>query len=196
MGNCCTWIFAAVRNCCGKRKSAGEPLITMPQSDSPHVHIGPKEQESEKEGTSATKDGRDPAKHEDPAEDTTQESDTRVSSPAITTQPLPSASEVSGQDDCTDHSSEKGAIDAYSESNGGNGHVGEEDSGVGLVGDAKDEARPTPLSPTSSAPGVEEGSLDTEDQPHPTKAAKIHSETDVASVTPVRDFVAFRHAGY
>ncbi|KAF9649088.1 Bromodomain-containing protein [Thelephora ganbajun] len=78
-----------------------------------------------------------------------------------------------------DQPSEEGAVDAHGEANG----------------DVKDEAGHAPLPPTSPTPGVEEGSQETnadadesnahlapEDQPHPAKRARKHSDADAASV--------------
>jgi len=101
-----------------------------------------------------------------------------------------------------DQPSEEGAADAHGEPNGVNGHVVEEvDSKMEDVEDVKDEAGPAPLPPTSPTPGVEDGSQGTnadadesnahlapEDQPHPAKRARKHSDADAASVISVRGF--------
>jgi len=101
-----------------------------------------------------------------------------------------------------DQPSEEGAVDAHGGPNGVNGHVvKEEDSKMEGVEDAKDEAGPSSLPPTSPTPGVEDGSQGTdadagehnahlapEDQPHPAKRARKHSDADAASVISVRGF--------
>ena len=110
--------------------------------------------------------------------------------------PFPSAEEDH------DQPGDEGAADAHGESKGVNGHVpGDEDSKMEDVEDAKDEAGPAPLPPTSPTPPAEEGSQGTnadadepnahlapEDQPHPAKRARKHSDADAASVMSVRDF--------
>ena len=101
-----------------------------------------------------------------------------------------------------DQPSEEGVADAHGEPNGVNGHViEEEDSKMEDAEDVKDEAGPGPLPPTSPTPGVEDSSQGTngdtdesnahlapEDQPHPSKRARKHSDADAASVISVRDF--------
>jgi hypothetical protein len=101
-----------------------------------------------------------------------------------------------------DQPSEEGAVDAHEGPNGINGHVVEEvDSKMEDVEEVKDDAGPAPLPPTSPTPGVEDGSQGTnadadesnahlapEDQPHPAKRARKHSDADAASVISVRDF--------
>ena len=105
--------------------------------------------------------------------------------------PFPSAEE--------DHDQE-GAADAHGEPNGLNGHLVEEaDSKMEDAEDVKDENGPAPLPPTSPTPPAEEGSQGTnadvddsnvhvapEDQPHPAKRARKHSDADAASVMSVR----------
>ena len=100
-----------------------------------------------------------------------------------------------------DQPSEEGVVDTHGGPNGVNGHVAvEEDMKMEDV-DVKDEAGPPPLPPTSPTPGVEDGSQGTdgdaeehnahlapEDQPHPAKRARKHSDADAASVISVRDF--------
>jgi hypothetical protein len=107
--------------------------------------------------------------------------------------PFPSAEEDH------DQPGEEGAVDAHGEPNGINGHVIEgEDSKMEEVEDVKDEAAPLP--PTSPTPPAEGGSQGTnadadesnahvapEDQPHPAKRARKHSDADAASVMSVRD---------
>jgi len=74
------------------------------------------------------------------------------------------------------------------------------------VEDVKDEAGTAPLPPTSPTPGVEDssqgtdadaeepnGHLGPEDQPHPAKRARKHSDADAASVISVRDFYCMAH---
>ena len=101
-----------------------------------------------------------------------------------------------------DQPSEEGIVDTHGGPNGVNGHVAEEeDSKMEEVEDVKDEVGPAPLPPTSPTPGVEDGSQGTdadadetnahlapEDQPHPAKRARKHSDADAASVISVRDF--------
>ena len=101
-----------------------------------------------------------------------------------------------------DQPGEEGAVDAHGEPNGVNGHVvEEEDLKMEDVEDVKDEAGPAQLPPTSPTLGMEEGSQGTnadadesnahlapEDQPHPAKRARKHSDADAASVISVRDF--------
>ena len=108
--------------------------------------------------------------------------------------PFPSAEE--------DHDQE-GTVDAHEGPNGVNGHVVEEkDSKMEDVEDIKDETGPAPLPPTSPTPPAEEGSQGTnadvdesnvhvapEDQPHPAKRARKHSDADAASVMSVRGFL-------
>ena len=105
--------------------------------------------------------------------------------------PFPSAEE--------DHDQE-GPVDAHGAPNGVNGHVGEDaDSKMEDVEDVKDEPGAAPLPPTSPTPPAEEGSQGTnadadesnahvapEDQPHPAKRARKHSDADAASVMSVR----------
>ena len=109
--------------------------------------------------------------------------------------PFPSAEEDH------DQPGEEGAVDAHGEPNGVNGHVIEgEDSKMEEVEDVKDEAGSVPLPPTSPTPPAEEGSQGTnadadesnahvapEDQPHPAKRARKHSDADAASVKSVRE---------
>lgn len=109
--------------------------------------------------------------------------------------PFPSAEEDH------DQPSEEGAADAHGEPNGVNGHVVEgEDSKMEGVEDVKDETGTAPLPPTSPTPPAEEGSQGTnadadesnahvapEDQPHPAKRARKHSDADAASVMSVRE---------
>ena len=96
--------------------------------------------------------------------------------------------------------SEEIAVDTSGGPNGINGHI-VEDSKMEDVEDVKDEPGAVPLPPTSPTPGVEEGSQGTnadadepnahlapEDQPHPAKRARKHSDADAASVISVRDF--------
>jgi len=97
---------------------------------------------------------------------------------------------------------EEGVVFAHGGLNGVNGHVvEEEDLKMEDVEDAKDEAGPAPLPPTSPTPGVEESTQETnpdayesnahlapEDQPHPAKRARKHSDADAASVISVRGF--------
>jgi len=100
-----------------------------------------------------------------------------------------------------DQPSEEGVVDTHGGPNGINGYVAEEeDSKMEDAGDVKDETGPPPLPPTSPTPGVEDGSQGTnadadepnahlapEDQPHPAKRARKHSDADAASVISVRD---------
>ena len=101
-----------------------------------------------------------------------------------------------------DQPSEEGAVDTNGGPNGVNGHIAaEEDLKMEDVEDVKDEAGTVPLPPTSPTPGVEDGSQGTdadadehnahlapEDQPHPAKRARKHSDADAASVISVRGF--------
>jgi len=101
-----------------------------------------------------------------------------------------------------DQPGEEGAVDTHGGPNGVNGHVVvEQDLKMDDAEDVKDEAGPAPLPPTSPTPGVEDGSQGTdadadepnahlapEDQPHPAKRARKHSDADAASVISVRDF--------
>ena len=103
--------------------------------------------------------------------------------------------------------SEEVAVDTRGGPNGVNGHVvAGEDSKMEDVEDVKDEPGAVPLPPTSPTPGVEEGSQGTnadadesnahlapEDQPHPAKRARKHSDADAASVISVRDSCRVAH---
>ena len=111
--------------------------------------------------------------------------------------PFPSA-----EGDHDQPSEEGGAVETHGGPNGVNGHVAvEEDLKMEDVEDVKDETGAVPLPPTSPTPGVEDGSQGTdadaeepnghlapEDQPHPAKRARKHSDADAASVISVRDF--------
>ena len=102
---------------------------------------------------------------------------------------------------------EEVTVDTRGRPNGVNGHVVEgEDLKMEDVGDVKDEAGVAPLPPTSPTPGVEEGSQGTnadadesnahlapEDQPHPAKRARKHSDADAASVISVRGLRRVAH---
>lgn len=110
--------------------------------------------------------------------------------------PFPSAEEDH------DQPGEEGPVDPVVEPNGVNGHVVEEvDSKMEEVEDVKDEAGSAPLPPTSPTPPAEGGSQGTnadadesnahvapEDQPHPAKRARKHSDAEAASVMSVRGF--------
>lgn len=110
--------------------------------------------------------------------------------------PFPSAEEDH------DQPGDEGAVDAHGEPNGVNGHViEEEDSKMEEVEDVKEDVGSAPLPPTSPTPPAEGGSQGTnadvdesnahvapEDQPHPAKRARKHSDADSASVKSVRDF--------
>lgn len=170
-------------NCCCKANPADEPLITTPQGDLPHAPIGQEGKQSKRERTSVAEDGRDSAEPKGLTIYTTQQSDERASPAAIMAQQFPSVPRELG--DSTGQKNEKGAVDEHREPNGVTEHiVGEEDSGVGHVGDS---AKPTPSSPTFPTPGVEKGSPVPENQPHPAETARKQSETDAASVVSVRD---------
>ena len=204
--------FSAPQNPESGSGSGGRVLVGIanePTDTSPLKPVGelptnaPKVEEPKSvEYTIAIVNGRDSAQPEYRATNATQESDTRVSLPALMTQPFPSIPEVMGQDDCADQPSEERAVNVHGKLKGVNGHaVEEEESKTEHVGDAKDEVQPALLPSTSPTPGGKEGSQGTnpdahksnaylaaEDQPHPAKRAKKHSETDAAPVVSVRDF--------
>ena len=155
------------------------------------------------EYTVVIENGGNFARPEDPAVHTTQQSDTRISLHALTTQPLPSIPKVTGQDGCAGQPSEEGAVDRHRELNGGNGHAeGEEESRMEHFEDVEDEVQPVLLLYTSPSPGVKEGSqgtdADAEDsnayleptnQTHPAKRTKKHSsDTGATSVISVCNF--------
>ena len=174
--------------------SAPKPVDELP-ADVLKVE-GPKSVEH----TVAIVNGRDSAQPEDRAINVTQESDTRVSLPALTTQPSPSIPGVAGQSGCVDQPSEEGAIDTCSESKGGDGRLKEEkELKVGNIEDVKDGAEPVLLPSTSLTPRVKEGSQGTnadesnahlvaEDQPDPAKRAEKHADSSTISFIPVRHF--------
>lgn len=173
--------------------STPKPVDKLP-SDTPKV-----EELKSVEHTVAIANGGDSAQPEDRAINTTQESNTRVSSPALMTQPFPSIPKVAEQGGYTGKPSEEDVVDAHSGSNNENEHFKEEkEPKMEDFKDVRNEAKPALLPSTSSTPRVKGDSrgkdIDTnepsahlviEDEPHP---AKKRSDTGVISVISVRDF--------
>ena len=111
--------------------------------------------------------------------------------------PFPSAEEDH------DQPGEEGAADAHGEPNGVNGHVEGEDTKMEEFESVKEDIGPASLPPASPSPappaeGRSKGTnadddesnahVAPEDQPHPAKRARKHSNADEASVMSVRDF--------
>lgn len=132
-------------------------------------------------------------RHETPQRDIEmQERDQEDGTTPPVLSPFPSAEEDH------DQPGEEGVVDAHGEPNGVNGHIVEgEDLTMEEVEVVKDGSVPLPPSPTPPAEGSSQGTnadaesnahVAPEDQPHPAKRARKHSDADAASVMSVRDF--------